>query len=93
MDFNDVNALSPYLYFQLGSIPYAEVFGEKAGFATVTETLSYLESYAQQEALQYLRENNVESWSTIQLPYYVFDSSILTDVFKGYYKLPCKIKQ
>ena len=73
---------------QLGTIPYAEVFGETSGYATVQETLGYMESYAQQEALRHLSGGSAEGLEKIQLPFYVFDSEVLTKSFPGYYTLP-----
>ena len=82
-----VHSLSPSLT-QLGTIPYAEVFGETSGYATVKETLGYMESYAWQEALRHLSGGSTEGLEAIQLPFYVFDSEVLTESFPGYYTLP-----
>lgn len=49
-----------------------------------------MESYALQEALRYLSGSGTGGLERIQLPFYVFDSSVLTEFFSGYYTLPRK---
>lgn len=80
-----------YSIQQSGSIPYADVFGETSGYATVTETLTYMESYSRQETLQHLADHNPHNWDKIQLPYYVFDGTVIEDKnLTNLYKLPGK---
>ena len=75
----------------MGSIPYADVFGETSGYATVSETLAYMDHYSRQEALRHLAEHNTQNWDKIQLPFYVFDGTVIEDNNLSYlYKLPGK---
>lgn len=67
------------------------MFGETSGYATVSETLVYMDSYSQQEALRFLAHESTEDWHKFQLPFYVFDGSVLEENFSSLYTLPSKI--
>lgn len=65
---------------QVGPIPYGEIFGEKFGYATIEEFVSYMDEYR----LSSWTEHNHTSFKT---PLYVFDSEVLTEHFVGHYDL------
>lgn len=62
----------------MGHIPYAEVFGEFNGYATIDEFVAYMDKLAVDQV----------SSAVTTPPLYVFDSEILQDKFHGQYQLP-----
>ena len=63
----------------MGSIPYGEVFGERFGYASVSEFLTYMDGYAQVASL------NVADSADFKAPLYVFDGVLLESQFKRMY--------
>ena len=62
-----------------------------SGYASIQETLDYMDSYAQQEALQYLSTGTTDKWGKIELPFYVFDSEVLGAHFSEHYSIPSEV--
>jgi len=65
-----------------GFIPYAKVFGERGGFATIDEFISYMDQVYQQQQQQSILHPDQP------VPYYVFDSQVFEANFANYFKLP-----
>ena len=80
---------------QVGSIPYGEVFGERFGYASIQEFLSYMDHYAQDPAPEVggrgrtgnSREGE-EGEGVFSPPLYVFDSHVLEQNFSRFYSMP-----
>ena len=83
---------------QVGSIPYGEVFGERYGYASIREFLSYMDRYildpvpevqwrweaeAKEEG-----EDSEKGDGVFSPPLYVFDSQVLEQNFSRFYSMP-----
>ena len=65
---------------QVGPIPYGEIFGEKFGYATIKEFVSYMDEY---RLSSWIERNH----TSFKAPLYVFDSEMLKEHFIGHYDL------
>ena len=65
----------------MGPIPYGEVFGERFGFATVKEFLTYMDGYAAHATI------DIADSAQFKAPLYVFDGELLRSYFKGQFPM------
>ena len=77
---------------QVGSIPYGEVFGERFGYASIQEFLSYMDRYTRDPAPEVRRRGrtgkSAEGEGVFSPPLYVFDSHVLDQNFSRFYSMP-----
>lgn len=65
---------------QVGPIPYGEVFGERFGYATIGEFVTYMDGYTLSPGVD-------SDHSTFEAPLYVFDSEVLQEHFSDEYNI------
>ena len=96
--FSTVSLWNDWPCIQVGSIPYAEAYGERYGYASIQEFLSYMDRYILDPAPEVQwrgtseakeeGEDREKGDGVFSPPFYVFDSQVLERNFSRFYSMP-----